>query len=62
MIFADRINFWDFGGNSDYNEIRAELYGQTQVTSRDMLLPIIHTTHIYLSFEFISRHACWFTM
>ncbi|XP_032239510.1 dnaJ homolog subfamily C member 27 isoform X2 [Nematostella vectensis] len=25
-----RINFWDFGGDPDYNEIRSELYGQTQ--------------------------------
>ncbi|KXJ28357.1 dnaJ homolog subfamily C member 27-B [Exaiptasia diaphana] len=25
-----RINFWDFGGNADYDEIRIELYGQTQ--------------------------------
>ena len=27
----DRINFWDFGGHADYDEIRVELYGQTQV-------------------------------
>ncbi|EDO42232.1 predicted protein [Nematostella vectensis] len=26
-----RINFWDFGGDPDYNEIRSELYGQTQI-------------------------------
>lgn len=26
-----RINFWDFGGHTDYNEIRVDLYGQTQV-------------------------------
>lgn len=25
-----RINFWDFGGHTDYDEIRVELYGQTQ--------------------------------
>lgn len=29
--FIDRINFWDFGGHADYDEIRVELYGQTQV-------------------------------
>ena len=33
MLFSltDRINFWDFGGHTDYDEIRVELYGQTQV-------------------------------
>lgn len=31
VLFSDRINFWDFGGHTDYDEIRVELYGQTQV-------------------------------
>lgn len=26
-----RVHFWDFGGHADYNEIRRELYHQTQV-------------------------------
>jgi len=35
-----RINFWDFGGHTDYNEIRVELYGQTQVT-RSIIIIIV---------------------
>ena len=30
-LYVDRVHFWDFGGHEDYDEIRRELYHQTQV-------------------------------
>lgn len=39
----DRINFWDFGGHADYDEIRVELYGQTQVRVKLMSRKKIYT-------------------
>ena len=45
MLFSltDRINFWDFGGHADYDEIRVELYGQTQVRVKLMSSKKIYT-------------------
>lgn len=50
LLFSDRINFWDFGGD----EIRVELYGQTQVRvfftiilDLTRSLPrVVRTTHV----------------
>ncbi|XP_031551328.1 dnaJ homolog subfamily C member 27-like [Actinia tenebrosa] len=44
-----RINFWDFGGNEDYDEIRIELYGQTQACI------IVYDVTNRLSFESIDK-------
>ena len=33
VSFSDRLNFWDFGGDPDYELIRTELYKDTQVSS-----------------------------
>ena len=30
-LCVDRVHFWDFGGHPEYDEIRKELYHQTQV-------------------------------
>lgn len=54
LLFSDRINFWDFGGHTDYDEIRVELYGQTQVRvfftiilDLTRSLPrVVRTTHV----------------
>lgn len=56
MLFSltDRINFWDFGGHADYDEIRVELYGQTQVRvklmSRKKISTIVIPDCIAISF------------
>ena len=56
----DRINFWDFGGHADYDEIRVELYGQTQVRVKLMsskknlhtIVTWLYTHKFPLSFPF----------
>ena len=50
LFLSDRINFWDFGGHADYDEIRVELYGQTQVrklviTRAGFLIPVQFSVH-----------------
>ena len=45
VSFSDRLNFWDFGGDPDYELIRTELYKDTQVGS---LVGYVTSVKIYL--------------
>ena len=55
VSFLDRLNFWDFGGNPDYDLIRTELYKDTQASS---IVDLLGTLREKMVIGCISVHCC----